>query len=164
MVRLGDSMNSESGRQKALGRAYQVLAIRPRSEDEMRRRLRHAGVEEAIIEEAIAHLKHVKLLDDQAFAANWTQSRMRFRPRSKRLVQRELTEKGVSSETADEATREIDDDDTALALATRRAELLHGLDRKTRVRRLSNYLLGRGFRRDTITRTLAAVLNDEDHS
>ncbi len=157
-------MTSQSGREKALGRAYRVLGARPRSEEEMRRRLRHSGVEEATIEEVIAHLKSVKLLDDQTFAANWTQSRMRSRPRSKRLVQRELTEKGVSSETADEATRDIDDDDTALALATRRVELLRGLDRKTRMRRLSNYLLGRGFGRDTITRTLTAVLNNEDHS
>ncbi len=156
-------MHADAGREKAFARAYRLLATRPRSEDEIRRSLRRADFAEEITEEVIVRLKDHRLLDDRAFAIGWTQSRMQFRPRSKRLIQRELREKGVSQEEAVEATDEIDDDETALALARRRAERLKGLDRTTRIRRLSSYLQARGFARNTISRTVTSILDsDED--
>jgi len=157
-------MHSEAGAEKVLARAYRILATRPRSEEELRRKLRSAGFREDAIEEAVDRLRTQNLLDDEAFAASWTQSRMRFRPRSKHLIQRELRGKGVSSENAEEATRHLDDDETALALATRRMKMLRGLDRETRVRRLSGYLRTRGFGRDTVARTIASVLDIDESS
>lgn len=156
-------MHSEAGREKALARAYRALAIRPRSEQEIRQSLRRAGFAEDMTEQVIERLKDYRLLDDRAFAISWTQSRMRFRPRSKRLIQRELTDKGVPQEEAAEATDDIDDDETALVLARRRAARLQGLDRRTRIRRLSSYLQARGFARNTIARTVTSILDDDEY-
>ncbi len=155
-------MESAAGREKALAHAYRALAIRPRSEREIRQSLKRKGFEEGVAEEVVCRLKDQALLDDRSFAVNWTQNRVRFHPRSKRLIQRELSQKGVSQEEIAEATEDIDDDQTALSLARRRITRLENLDRKTRTRRLATYLQGRGFSRSTVTRTLASLFGDEE--
>lgn len=155
-------MQSEAGREKALARAYRALAIRPRSELEIRQSLRRWGFAEDTAQEVVSRLKDQGLLDDQAFAESWTKSRMRFRPRSKHLIRRELTRKGISHEEAAEATGGIDDDETALALARQRILRLKGIDRETLVRRLASYLQTRGFSRSTVTRTIATVLAEDE--
>jgi len=151
-------MDPEAEKKRALSRAYRLLAIRARSGEEMRLALRRAGVEDAVIEEAIAHLESQSLIDDRAFAADWARSRMQSRPRGKRLIEHELRAKGIPDEDAATATSGIDDEATALTMATRRAELMGGLDRQTFIRRLANYLLTRGFSRETVSRTVSAVL------
>lgn len=155
-------MQSEAGREKALARAYRALAIRPRSEQEMRDSLRRGGFAEDTTQEVVSRLKEHGLLDDRAFAESWTQSRIRFRPRSKHLIRRELTQKGISHAEAAEVTDDIDDDETALALARRRIVRLKGIDRETLIRRLSSYLQTRGFSRSTVARTITAVLDDDE--
>jgi regulatory protein len=157
-------MASEDESKAALSRAYRLLSLRARSEEEIRRSLRHAGFGDAAIEAAVSHLLHQGLLDDRAFAANWTQSRIQSRPRGRRLIEHELRTKGVSPEDAAAATSGVDDDATALALAERRARLMGGVDRQTLVRRLSNYLLARGFSGETVSRAVASVLSGRDDS
>ena len=130
----------------------------------MRRSLRHAGFEDSAIEDAIIHLQRQNLLDDQSFAADWVRSRMESRPRGKRLIEHELRVKGISTDDACAATSGVDDEATALALAARRAELMRGLDRQTFIRRLANYLLARGFSRETVSRAIRSVLPAPDDS
>ncbi len=130
----------------------------------MRRSLRHAGFADSAIEDAIIQLQRQNLIDDQSFAAEWVRSRMRFRPRGRRLIERELRLKGISGDDASAATEDVDDEDTALALASRRAALMSGVDRQTFIRRLSNYLRARGFSGETISRAVNSVLPSHDDS
>jgi regulatory protein len=157
-------MTSEDERQQALVRAYRLLAIRSRSEQEMRRSLGRADFGEAAIEEAISELHRRGLLNDGEFASEWAESRMHSRPRGRRLIEHELRTRGVEEEHVAAATSGIDDDTTALELAKRRARLMQGLDRQTFVRRLSNYLRARGFSGETISRAVTAVLSVGDDS
>ena len=153
-------MDSDSEIRRALSRAYRLLSIRARSAEEIRRVLDRAGFGATSAESAIAELQRQGLLDDRAFAADWTRSRMAFKPRSRRLVERELRDKGVSEEDAARAAHAIDDEATARALASRRARLIHDVDRETFLRRLSRYLLARGFSHETTRRAVAAVLSE----
>jgi SOS response regulatory protein OraA/RecX len=41
---------------------------------------------------------------------------------------------------------------------------MRGLDRQTLIRRLSNYLLARGFSGETVSRAVASVLSERDDS
>ena len=151
-------MEHESERKRVLSRAYRLLSIRARSEGEMRRSLRSAGFDEPVIEDAIVQLRQQRLLDDHAFAAEWVRSRTQSRPRGKRLIERELREKGITGDEAAEATAGVDDETAASALAARRAGLMRELDRQTFIRRLSNYLLVRGFSRETVSRAVNSEL------
>jgi len=157
-------MSSEDKRRQALSRAFRLLSIRSRSEQEIRRSLGRAGFEESTIEETTAQLHRQGLLDDRGFASEWAESRLHSRPRGRRLIEHELRVKGVDEEDVAAATSDIDDDATALVLAARRAKLMQNLDRQTFIRRLSNYLRTRGFSGETISRAVTAVLTNNDDS
>jgi regulatory protein len=158
------AMASNADVKRALSRAYGLLSIRARSTQEIRRSLHRSGFDDATVEQVVVDLQRQGLLDDQAFADDWTHSRTESKPRSRRLVERELCEKGVSREDAARATAAIDDESTALTLAAKRARVLRDLDRETFIRRLSRYLLARGFSRETVHHAIDAVLPDRDDS
>lgn len=157
-------MQSNADLKKAISRAYGLLSIRARSTQEIRRSLLRSGFDEATTEQVVIDLQRQGLLDDQSFADDWTRSRTESRPRSRRLVERELCEKGVSREDAARATAAIDDESTAFALAAKRARVLRDLDRETFIRRLSRYLLARGFSHETTHRAIDAVLTERADS
>jgi regulatory protein len=79
-----------------LDAAARFLEVRPRSIDEVRRRLREAGYRADLVDGAIERLADLGMLDDEAFARAWVESRDRARPRGERALRSELRRKGVS--------------------------------------------------------------------
>jgi regulatory protein len=86
-----------------LAAAARFLEARPRSVEEVRRRLRGAGFEADLAEAAIARLGELGMLDDAAFARAWTEARDRARPRSARALRQELRGKGVADAVIEQA-------------------------------------------------------------
>jgi regulatory protein len=151
-----------------LAAALRFLEARSRSIAEVRRRLTQAGYRGELIEAAIARLSDYGVLDDEAFARSWIESRDRARPRGERAIARELAQKGVDRELAGELLTERraaaePEGGPDLAGATR---LLERHDRTlarvpdVRVRRQRAYaLLARnGFGPDTIREAIGAWL------
>src|SRR6266542_6260426 len=87
-----------------LDAALRFLAVRPRSEAEVRTRLLRARHEATAIEQALERLRQDGLLDDAAFAQYWLEQRRTFRPRGARLVQAELRQRGIADLAAEAAT------------------------------------------------------------
>jgi regulatory protein len=79
--------------------AARYLELRTRSIDEVRRHLGAARFPESLVEQAIARLVELGLLDDLAFAQAWVESRDRARPRGSQALRRELALKGIDRET-----------------------------------------------------------------
>jgi len=75
--------------------AARFLEVRPRSVDEVRRRLCGAGYRPDLVAAAIERLTDLGMLDDEAFARAWVESRDRARPRGERALRSELHRKGV---------------------------------------------------------------------
>jgi len=82
--------------------AAAFLAVRPRSVDEMRRRLGHLGYPDALVGQVVDRLIEMEYLDDAVFAREWVESRDRARPRGESALRRELALKGVSRGVVDE--------------------------------------------------------------
>jgi regulatory protein len=132
-------------RRQALDAAVSMLARRPRSEREVRQRLRQRKFEPDLIEATVARLLATKLLDDAEYARTWTESRDRQSPRGHRLIARELRANGVEAAIADRAASEVSDEDAAYRLASRRLRALAGLDYDAFRNRLGGYRQRRGF-------------------
>jgi regulatory protein len=81
--------------------AARFLEPRARSVAEVRRRLTTAGYQPALVEGAIERLLDLGMLDDEAFARAWVESRDRARPRGERAIRQELALKGVDRTTVD---------------------------------------------------------------
>ena len=96
----------------AMGAACNFLSLRPRSEDEVRRRLTRRFSPE-LVERVIETLRGKNYLDDEEFARRWRFDRERFHPRGRRLLQRELSRFGVKQEVIDQALEGLEDGENA---------------------------------------------------
>jgi len=148
---------SNSTLQHCLDAAYRYLNYRPRSEAEVRQRLHQRGFDNEVVEKAIVKLKGQNLIDDYAFARFWKENRLSFKPKSKRLIIKELKDKKVAQGIIEQVTDNIDDMDNAYKLGCRRMHILAYLDYPDFYRRLSNYLGYRGFNYEVIKRTIALL-------
>lgn len=131
-------------------RALKFLGPRPRSEAEVRRRLREKGVVPELVDEVLGRLGRAGLVNDQAFANYWVENRVTFRPRSSRMLKAELKQKGVSEEVLLQALTSTNDDEAAYTLAAKRARRFASLERPVFRRKLGEFLARRGFTYDTI--------------
>jgi regulatory protein len=144
--------------------ALVFLGYRPRSEKEVRDRLRRGGYEQDAIDRAIARLHEWRYLDDADFARRWVENRTAHRPRGKRLLQQELRNKGIDNETAREVIDDADLDEIAAAesLARRRLPSYAGHDLPAVRRRLGAYLARRGYGYDVVRVALERALGEDD--
>src|ERR687893_2994188 len=149
---------------RATEAALVFLGYRPRSEKEVRDRLRRGGYEQEAIEHAISRLHEWRYLDDADFARRWVENRTTHRPRGKRLLQQELRHKGIDTETVREVIAEVDLDETgaAEALARRRLPSYAGDDPGAIRRRLGAYLARRGYGYDVIRIALDRALGEAE--
>ena len=137
--------------------AAAFLAVRPRSVAETSRRLRRLGYSEPLVNQVVAQLIELGYLDDEAFARAWIESRDRARPRGELALRRELGQKGVDRQVADDvlSTRTEGSDGeieltAALRLLDRRRSALERESDPVKRRHKAYALLARnGFDPDT---------------
>lgn len=155
--------------------ALRFLESRPRSIGEVRRRLDGSGYRTDLVEGAIARLTDLGVLDDEAFARAWIESRDRARPRGERALRAELRQKGIDPATVDavledrEATagagdpsRAADADDAAAErlLARHAAALARIVDPRARRQRAYALIARNGFSPDIAGRLAAEAARE----
>jgi regulatory protein len=141
--------------------ALHYLSYRPRSENEVRQRLRRRGFDNNVIEEVIFKFKERRLIDDVAFSEYWRNNRLSFSPRSGRLIKLELRQKGVAAETADEVVKDVDDENCVYEAGLRKAGRLPNSDYDDFRRRLFGYLRRRGFNYETVNFAVARLWQEK---
>lgn len=144
---------------KAILAALNLIAFRPRASGELTRKLREKGYRAEAAEAAVNRMQELGYLNDTDFAGRWIENRQEHRPRSRRMLQQELREKGIDTETISEVIEnaEIDELGDALALAQKKAAGMAALDAETRQRRISGFLSRRGYGFDVIRTVLEEI-------
>jgi regulatory protein len=144
---MGDEHDSEYTRAKNI--AYRYLSYRPRSYAEVDRKLREKGFDDTAVRIVLSNLIRLGYIDDEKFADQWAQSRVRLRGLGRRRIEQELRYKGVDRETARRAIDDVLTADleieTARRAVERKLKTMRTLDRETRRRRLAAFLERRGF-------------------
>jgi regulatory protein len=147
---------------KALGNAYALLRQRPRSEHEIRERLKLKGYAADAIEGCVETLRLAGEIDDTRFARLWVESRMRRNPMGDVVLRHELKAKGVDEAIITEALAEkakaFDEYAVALNMARERFRQLAKLDRKKAMKRLYDFLVRRGFKFDMVERVIEELV------
>lgn len=141
----------------ALDAAYRYLTYRPRSESEMRTRLRRKGVRPNTLEKTLERLRQLRLLDDAAFAQQWVEHRAATNPRGRRLVRWELRQKGIGPELAQETVQTLDEEEGAYQAGLRRSARLQVKDYPEFRKRLGDFLVRRGFGYEVVERTVSRL-------
>ncbi len=149
-------MDLDKIKAKAKNNAYVLLRQRPRSEFEIRNRLRLKGYSEDIIEFVVQALKRIGEIDDARFAKLWVDSRMHMNPVGDVVLRHELKEKGVAEALIEGAlakkAEDYDEYDLAFSMAAEQYGRLKKIDRRKALKRVYDFLLRRGFKYDTIRR------------
>ncbi len=149
-----DAIVAADARRSALDTAAAMLAHRPRSEREIRRRLAQRKCDPVLIDETVERLRGMKLIDDAEFARAWAESRDRSSPRGRRLIAGELRAYGVTAAVADEAAATVSEADAAYRVAAKRMRSLTGADYRAFRDRLGSHLQRRGFAWDVVRSTV----------
>lgn len=87
----------------------------PRSRHQLEQRLADRGIPEEVGAEVLDRMEAVRLVDDSAFAETLVRSRHRGRGLARSALRRELKEKGVDGETAEEALEAVTGEDERAA-------------------------------------------------
>lgn len=156
----------EDETRKAITAALNLISYRPRAAGELRTKLREKGYAPEAVDAAVARMQELRYLDDEAFAERWVESRQSSRPRSERMLKRELAQKGVDKETIERTIEEagVDEYGDALELARKKYESLRKEDRDVRYRRLTGFLGRRGYGYDIIRQVMEALEGQDDEA
>jgi regulatory protein len=156
----------------AAGRYLEALS---RSVEEVRRHLTGAGYRSDLVEEAVARLVRAGMLDDEAFARTWVESRDRARPRGEAALRQELARKGIArdvvaatlarrregdeDEPRDEGAPAADEEAARRLLARRASALARVADPRARRQRAYALLARNGFDPE-VCRTVAGAFGE----
>ncbi|CAN5510522.1 hypothetical protein BH10ACT10_BH10ACT10_10560 [soil metagenome] len=124
------------------------LTGQARSRSELAGKLARKNVPEAVATRLLDRFEEVGLVDDEAFARAWVQSRQSGKGLARRALAQELRRKGVDDEVAAVALDEVDPDDeveTARTLVRRKLRTVATLERDVKVRRLTGLLARKGY-------------------
>lgn len=87
--------------EKLYNKVLHFLSFRPRSEKEIKDYISKKTKDEKHKNKIFIKLKTQGLVNDEEFADWWIDQRLSFKPRGKRLLKKELLEKGIDREIID---------------------------------------------------------------
>ncbi len=152
-LKIGDELSDEKiaklldgdSRERAYQQAMLFLSYRARSESEIRQNLKKHEYSEWVIEHTLERLRAAGLANDNEFARAWVENRSTFRPRSKKALAMELRQKGLDNETIEASLSGVDEEALAYETGLKRVSRLKGLERSEFRKKLSEFLVRRGF-------------------
>ncbi|MBI2862244.1 MAG: RecX family transcriptional regulator [Chloroflexi bacterium] len=160
-----EEFRREGAHQRAYDAALRFLAARPRSEEEVRRRLSRVGWGEEVVGRVLDRLRSAGLVDDRAFVLFWLENRTQFNPKGSRALSAELRQKGIDPLLARELLAGQDEEEAALHALRR------GIRRWRREgdfsgfrQRFGPYLARRGFSLDAINSALGQLWRELQES
>jgi regulatory protein len=141
----GPDADAESVARKIL---LDALTGQPRSRQELRDKLAKKDVPDELATRLLDRFTEVGLVDDEAFARSWVESRQRSRGLARRALAQELRRKGVDDDTARLALDDLEpeqEEQAARLLVRKKLRSLRGVDRVTATRRMAGLLARKGY-------------------
>ncbi|MFZ5915574.1 MAG: regulatory protein RecX [Chloroflexota bacterium] len=147
-------LKEEDAYHHAYEQMARFIAFRPRSEVELRQRMARHNISAATADRVMERLATVGLLDDAQFARQWVENRITFRPRSRRMLRYELTQKGLAEPVIEQAIEQVDEAQDARRLAMEKGQKLSHLEWSAFRQKLTGYLTRRGYPYDLTRRVI----------
>ena len=124
------------------------LSAAPRTRGELEKDLARRGADPDVAAAVLDRFEEVGLIDDDAYARMWVESRHRSKALARSVLRRELIDRGIERESIDEAISQIDDEtewDRAREYAQRKYRHRTGEDRGKALNRLAGQLARKGY-------------------
>lgn len=166
MVLSQNAFNEKMGEinyKSALKAALSMLARSSRTENELVKKLREKDFPETAIQEVVKYLETIGYINDEAYAENLIKSTKDISGSSRKRLYYKLARKGISNEIIKQKLEEagIDEYDSALRAAAKKASVLKGSVREKRAK-LYNFLFRKGFSVEVCSKVLSELKLEED--
>ncbi|MGI6576399.1 MAG: regulatory protein RecX [bacterium] len=146
---------------RAKSYALKLLGSRAYSVNNLKKRLEHKGFSRDMVEQVVQYMLHYGYLNDENYARNFVQMRMRRGIGKQRLYQ-ELLVKGIENELAEVVLADIPmavELTLARRLAARKLKLLRDKESINIYGKLSRFLFQKGFSPAIISKTVEEMLS-----
>jgi regulatory protein len=135
--------------EKAKQRAFRLLAMRARSEKELRAKLKEKGFDESVVEEVTARLRELNYLNDESFARQWALNLAVNKLFGNRRIEASLLEKGIPQplirQVLTEVRAELTEQKAVILLIRKKLDSGARKIDDREIRRLAQSLMGKGF-------------------
>ncbi len=145
------------------------LALGARSRHQLDRKLAERDVPPAIAAALLDRFEEVQLIDDAEFARMWVRTRTAAKALSRSSLRRELADKGIDGDLAEDALLQLSDEDeheqardVVRRKLRRSADLTDRAVREKEVRRLVGVLARKGYNPGTAFSLVKGVLAEAD--
>ena len=125
-----------------------LITIEPRTRAQLAQAMQRKQIPDHVAEGILDRFTEVGLIDDQAFARAWVESRHHSRGLSRRVLSTELRRRGVDPDDVREAVETLDPDQevaTARQIVDRKLRATRGQPPEARMRRLVGALARKGY-------------------
>ena len=144
-----------------------LLALRDRSEGEIRQKLKNKGCDNDLIEKILAEFRELRYLNDEAFATRQSRYLAHDKLYGNRRIEVQLRGKGISKELIRKAIDSVRRDfpeEEALDMRIRKIGHMQQTNSDAMVKmRLARSLMGKGFPPELIFEKLDTVLEEYRH-
>lgn len=150
--------------EQARALCLRLLTGTPRTRKQLADAMRRRDIPEDAAEHVLERFEDVGLIDDQAFANAWVESRHHGRGLARRALAQELRTRGVDAEAIGQAVGRLDagqEEETARALVDRKLRATRGLEKEKRIRRLAGMLARKGYAEGLALRVVRRALEEE---
>jgi len=148
---------------KAKSTVERLLKFRPRSEFEIRSKLKEKGFGGEVIDQTVFYFQKLDVLNDTVFAKGWIRSRLN-KPMGARRIKEELRLKGIDKEIIaaqlTEAKTNYDETEAVQKAAEKRLRSYRNLKTEQKKQRLFGYLARRGFSNESIYKVLKGLIKN----
>ncbi len=136
----------------------------PKTRAQLAEALRKREVPEEAANAVLDRFTELGLINDEAFAEAWVDSRHHGRGLARRALAAELRHRGVDNDTVNDAVERLDSDqeaEMARQLVDRKLRSTRGLDPQARTRRLAGMLARKGYSGGLAFRVIREALEQE---
>lgn len=139
------------------------LSYRPRSEKEVldylkKKQEKAPSLNDTVVKQIFEKLREYKFINDFEFAKFWLEQRTKFKKKPIRVIEYELSQKGISRDIVEEILTGFDvkdlDLENAKKLASKKLDFYRNLDPKKRREKVTGFLLRRGFNYDIVKKIM----------
>lgn len=145
----------------AMAAAHRFIGYRARSEREVRDRLRQKHIAPAAVQRAILRLRETGVLDDSEFGGKFVHDALLRKPVGRIRLKMDLRRKGLDDAAIDRALNmrydTVSEIEAARALSAKRLRTRAGQAPAAQRAALAQYLRSRGFTREAIDASIAAI-------
>lgn len=138
--------------------AYRFLNFKPRSEKEVRTKLKGHKLSDESIDKILDSLKEFKFVNDEQYAKMYIESKISLKPEGRMSLKIKLAQKGIGKETSEKTVEENYTEETefqkALDLVTKYKKKVKAKTAIEKKQKCYKHLLSKGFSYDLINRVL----------